>query len=65
METAEQYLRLRIISKGGYVENGKVVGETLSGRDNVMREINWIAPLMEDYAKKKIEDFKRKNGLPE
>lgn len=63
METAREYLRLKIISKGGYIENGKVVNETTSGRENVMREINWIAPLMEDYANKKIEDYKRENGL--
>lgn len=50
-QTAREYLRLKIISKGGYVENGKVVNETIAGYNNVQKEIEWIAPLMEDWAK--------------
>ena len=57
METAREYLRLRIRAKGSRIEDGEVVGETKSGYENVMREIDRIAPLLEDYANKKIKDF--------
>lgn len=63
MEDAREYLRLRIISKGGYIKDGKVVNETIDGYNNVMRDINWIAPMMESYAYKKIQAFKIENGL--
>ena len=47
---AEEYLRLKIISKGGYIQDGKVIGETTSGRKNVEIEIKRLAPLLREYA---------------
>lgn len=49
-EAAKKFLRLRIISKGGYVENGEVKGETVSGYNNVMTDIILRTPNLVEFS---------------
>lgn len=54
MVNARDYLKKIIVDKSGEEWDGNI---TLAAKNNILRDINWIAPIMEDYAREQIKNL--------